>query len=187
MKLSVADAAPVSHPQPPESGVVPRGVPAHAGGVRPMGRRRLAVLRSENNALDLVDPVDETFPRTRGDCLDGPRPCPWVRCRHHLLLDVTRTGGLVMNFPGAELEDLPDTCALDVAARGGHTLEETGQRVNVTRERVRQLEVVGLSKIRRAVEAHAGLREHCADITRNQELRRDDDFARFADEDLDDP
>lgn len=29
-------------------------------------------------------------PRTRGDCLTMPRPCPWVGCRHHLLLDVAR-------------------------------------------------------------------------------------------------
>ncbi len=27
-------------------------------------------------------------PRTRGDCADGPRPCPWYRCRHHLGLEV---------------------------------------------------------------------------------------------------
>lgn len=27
-------------------------------------------------------------PRTRAQCQDGPRPCPWVACRHHLLLEV---------------------------------------------------------------------------------------------------
>ncbi len=27
-------------------------------------------------------------PRTRGDCLAEARPCPWVGCRYHLLLDV---------------------------------------------------------------------------------------------------
>ena len=29
-------------------------------------------------------------PRTRADCLDGPRPCPWASCRHHLLFEVAR-------------------------------------------------------------------------------------------------
>ena len=27
-------------------------------------------------------------PLTRAECKDGPRPCPWVSCRHHLLLEV---------------------------------------------------------------------------------------------------
>lgn len=188
MKLSVADPATMGHPQPPESGVVPCGTTAQNERVRPMGRRRLEVLRSENRALDIVDPVDAVFPRTRAECIDGPRPCPWVRCRHHLALDVNaRTGGLLVNFPGVELEDMPDTCSLDVASRGGHTLEEAGQRINVTRERVRQLEVIGLAKIRQQVQAHAGLREHCAELTRSHERRADDDFRRFADDDLDEP
>lgn len=33
-------------------------------------------------------------PKTRGDCANSPRPCPWVGCRHHLLLEVTRAGAL---------------------------------------------------------------------------------------------
>lgn len=27
-------------------------------------------------------------PRTRGECLEEARPCPWVGCRYHLLLEV---------------------------------------------------------------------------------------------------
>jgi hypothetical protein len=27
-------------------------------------------------------------PRTRGDCQLEARPCPWVSCRHHLLLEI---------------------------------------------------------------------------------------------------
>lgn len=35
------------------------------------------------------DPVLEIQrPLTRADCVDGPRPCPWVGCRHHLLIEV---------------------------------------------------------------------------------------------------
>jgi len=29
--------------------------------------------------------VLEWRPRTRRDCEDGPRPCPWLSCRHHLI------------------------------------------------------------------------------------------------------
>lgn len=27
-------------------------------------------------------------PKTRADCLQEARPCPWVGCRHHLLLEI---------------------------------------------------------------------------------------------------
>ena len=32
-------------------------------------------------------------PTTRAECLQEGRPCPWVSCRHHLLLEVARTKG----------------------------------------------------------------------------------------------
>lgn len=42
-------------------------------------------------------------PRTRGECLEEARPCPWVGCRHHLLLEVAATKQgppkLVLNRP----------------------------------------------------------------------------------------
>jgi len=43
---------------------------------------------------------------------------------------------------------MAETCALDVADRGGITLEEVGAILNLTRERIRQVEVRGLAKIR---------------------------------------
>jgi DNA-directed RNA polymerase sigma subunit (sigma70/sigma32) len=53
-----------------------------------------------------------------------------------------------MNFPDKELWELSETCALDVADRAGITLEEVGVIMNLTRERVRQLEMRGLAKLR---------------------------------------
>ncbi len=85
--------------------------------------------------------LDALRPRTRGECVDAPRPCPWVGCSHHLFLDVLVTGSLKLNYPGLELEQLADTCVLDVADRGGITLEATGDLMNLTRERVRQIEL----------------------------------------------
>ncbi len=41
-----------------------------------------------------------------------------------------------------------ETCALDVADRGGITLEEVGEIMNLTRERIRQVEVRGLLKLK---------------------------------------
>ena|SRR5882757_525715 len=35
-----------------------------------------------------------TRPQTRADCAQQPRPCPWISCRYHLLLDVSENGQL---------------------------------------------------------------------------------------------
>jgi len=88
-------------------------------------------------------------PRTRGDCRGDERPCPFVACKHHLYLDVNpETGSIKLNFPDLEPWELPETCALDVADRGGVTLEEVGEIMNLTRERIRQVEVRGLLKLK---------------------------------------
>jgi hypothetical protein len=42
---------------------------------------------------------------------------------------------------------MSETCALDIADRGGTTLEEVGAIMNLTRERIRQVEVKGLAKM----------------------------------------
>lgn len=65
-------------------------------------------------------------PRTRGDCLQEARPCPWVGCRQHLLLEVAkptrrqdsaaRAPGLILNVPTANgrRRHLPSSCAAEV-------------------------------------------------------------------------
>jgi hypothetical protein len=90
-----------------------------------------------------IDDIDR--PMTRAECKDMPRPCPFVACKHHLYLDINpRTGSIKINFPDLEPWELQHTCALDVADSGGLTLEEIGLITNLTRERVRQVEVRGL-------------------------------------------
>lgn len=90
-------------------------------------------------------------PRTRAECPPPGEPCLWVSCKYHLYLDVNeRTGSIKLNFPGMEVWELPDTCALEVAERGGATLERVGEAINVTRERVRQIEAMALRKARAA-------------------------------------
>ena len=77
------------------------------------------------------------------------RPCPFVSCSHHLYLDVNpETGAIKLNFPHLEVWEMAETCSLDVADRGGITLEEVGAILNLTRERIRQVEVRGLAKIK---------------------------------------
>jgi hypothetical protein len=36
----------------------------------------------------------EQAPRTRADCVDGPRPCPWAACRYHAALVVDADGAI---------------------------------------------------------------------------------------------
>ncbi len=93
--------------------------------------------------------VDDQRPRTRGECGEEQRPCPWVACKFHLYLDVNpETGSIKINFPDLEPWEMKDTCSLDVAGRGGITLEEVGEIMNLTRERIRQVEVRGLLKLK---------------------------------------
>ncbi len=97
----------------------------------------------------MYPPVDIERPQTRDECQVEQRPCPWVACKHHLYLDVNpETGSIKLNFPDLEPWELEQTCALDVAERGGITLEEVGEIMNLTRERIRQVEVRGLRKLR---------------------------------------
>ncbi len=97
----------------------------------------------------LYPPTEEQRPRTRGECAGGARPCPFVSCKQHLYLDInSETGSLKINFPDVEPDELIESCALDLADRGGLTLEDTGNLLNLTRERVRQIEVGGLLKLR---------------------------------------
>lgn len=88
-------------------------------------------------------------PITRGDCQGGPRPCPWVSCRYHMYLSVNpETGAITINFPDLEPWELRETCTLDITDQGPRTLEEVGVLMNLTRERVRQLESKGLKLLR---------------------------------------
>jgi len=88
-------------------------------------------------------------PQTRGDCANVARPCPYVSCKNHLYIDVNpNTGSIKVNFPEREVWELDHSCALDVAEEGGITLEEVGEILNLTRERIRQVEVRGLMKLK---------------------------------------
>src|SRR5690349_10398522 len=99
----------------------------------------------------LNPPIDEPRPTMRSECENDIRPCPWVACKFHLYLDVNpETGSIKINFPDLEPWDMKDTCSLDVAERGGITLEEVGGLLNITRERARTIEVEALLKLKMA-------------------------------------
>lgn len=96
-------------------------------------------------------------PATRGDCVDGPRPCPYLRCKHHLWLKLgeERDGN-----PARAANDntkpktvfwptSPATCALDIAARTEElTNREVGEFIGVLDEQVRRIVKRALGKLR---------------------------------------
>lgn len=94
---------------------------------------------------------DPDRPKTRVECINGPRPCPWAGCRHNLFLDVTSKGRLKILRP--ELDDPSQfegsNCVLDIVEEEGQmTYGEIGKVLNLTRERARQINDKALRKMR---------------------------------------
>ena len=89
------------------------------------------------------EPVANVWKDTQGACLTHPgfqRSCPVEWCRFHV-----RCG---MRDDAVErLSPDSDTCVLRMACGSPHTLEEVGQVFGVTRERIRQIEQMSLSRV----------------------------------------
>jgi len=75
-----------------------------------------------------------------------------------------------------------ESCALDIADREGTTLEDVGAIMNITRERVRQVEVKAFARLEAAKEAMA-LREFLPDGPARQQRAHP---AEAEEDDLDD-
>ena len=145
---AVAGAADI--PSQPEVEKIRSRITVNKGRVRSKTIAGKRLTREERRLSQLiVYPDDADRPGTRAECQSMPRPCPYVSCSHHLYLDVNPASGAIkLNFPHLEVWEMRETCALDVADRGGITLEEVGEILNLTRERIRQVEVRGLGKMR---------------------------------------
>jgi hypothetical protein len=138
------DEAPAEEPKPKRRGRRKRRERSRA---RTISIRRLS--KTELNRGRMLYPeTDYWKPKVRSDCVDMERPCPYVSCKYHLYIDVHPVrGSIKLNFPDLEVWEMTETCALDVADQGGITLEEVGEIMNLTRERVRQVETAGLGKL----------------------------------------
>lgn len=133
-----------------------RGIPPKKTvAIRRITQVELRAGRAELRVLGADQPYER--PKTRGDCERVPRPCPYVACAHSLYLDVSDTGSIILNFPHLEPGQMPadQSCALDLAERGEMTLEEIAAVTNLTRERIRQIELKALT--RRALPAALAL------------------------------
>lgn len=127
--------------------------------------------------LPVLEPT-VTRPKTVGECRGGIRPCPWVSCRFNLLLDVDANGSLTLNVPKvgrrSKIARTDDDAVFEAASDAAvdawfdeeqpvrsclideitdpKTLEEVGDLLCLTRERVRQIEIDALKKLERRVE-----------------------------------
>jgi len=90
--------------------------------------------------------------------------CPWVSCKWHLYLDTTDEGDLLLTHPDLEPWELPVTCAIDFAIGGSHLLREIGDVMNMSRERVRQVQKRALAKLRIAAEGEGLTPDQLEDV-----------------------
>jgi predicted nucleic acid-binding Zn ribbon protein len=123
--------------------------------------RRLRVVRSATYCMTRMPKAEvdamreelanvvEWHPKRRSDCVYGVRPCPYVTCKYNLYLDVTQAGNIKFNFPDIEPGEMVESCVLDIAEDGGATLERCAELLNMTRERVRQIQATALEKLSR--------------------------------------
>jgi len=152
---------PTSPPDAPAPSPVPPAAKSRDQRRRAVRARSINIRRIPKSQLALdarlypeQPGVDYLRPQTRAECAEGPRPCPYVSCRYNLYLDVHPvTGSIKLNFPDLEVEDMAESCALDVALGDGLGLEETAAALNMVRERVRQIEVRVLAQLRGAAPA----------------------------------
>lgn len=111
------------------------------------------------------------LPETRAECPET-RPCPYVSCRHHMLIESVRRPGRVeiielsriaVAIAGkiperwsdeqiAEiLEALPYSCVLDAAAKEGLSQYEIAEALRVNRTRIEAIEAEASQKIKEAI------------------------------------
>lgn len=140
----------------------------------PVPERRRPRPRLVPPQLSLPLGTVRALPATRGGC-PGVRPCPFVSCSHHLLIDsvpaegsvrINRHAAAVVRLPllewGADeleagLAALPETCSLDVAERHGITQEETAEILGGWwRTRVEAIEIGARQKFARELLELAG-------------------------------
>lgn len=158
-----------------------RTTTARRGARRGLRRSKMLSLRSLSReeieeARQILEAFEHFRPSHRGECRQAARPCPWVSCKYHLYLDIVpQSGSIKLNFPDLEVWEMAETCALDVADRGGITLEEVGTLLNLTRERIRQVEHSGVQKLNAILgddDEHGDLQE---ESYYEDELEKDDD------------
>lgn len=113
--------------------------------------KQLKALREQRRKLGAKAPAPalERRPKTRADCAASVRPCPWVGCRHHLFTEVRANGTIAYPYGTRleALEQMQDSCSLDVAEQGGVTWDQVGEAMNCSMQMARVIETTALAKL----------------------------------------
>lgn len=120
--------------------------------------------------------IGDARPRTRAECVDAPRPCPFVGCRYHLALDVVyksirvnvgrsgrdgqrpRSKALLKAADVFDADQVVDelvawwfdgapSCALDEAEIGAANRDEVGDAMAIAHSFVHRIEASAMAKI----------------------------------------
>jgi Sigma-70, region 4 len=144
-------------------------------GVAPLSlaeRREVAEIEAELAR----EGISTARPRQLSECPPAGRPCGFASCRHSLLVEIVpieRTGvaAVKLNWPGVDVDALEETCSLHAASRFARrqrtfpingrlqvlaSTEEVGRLLNLSPERVSQIESEAIGKLRLALEAVGG-------------------------------
>jgi len=108
--------------------------------------------------------MDLKKPTTRAECVDVPRPCPFVSCRYHLFFDVAkcrhgdrlivRRGGraLLRWLNGCTMPPVAiESCALDVAEDGEHTEQQVASILGIKQQSVHETIQKACKKIKEKI------------------------------------
>lgn len=113
----------------------------------------------------VLHPMLRSRPRKRSQCIDGPRPCPWVSCRHHLAVDVVAGGQVLVRASwdddSSELQG--PSCSLDLAAAGPQWISTVGGAMGFGDTRMLQIEreaLMALHRLPLLQSLHADLPDH---------------------------
>jgi len=148
-------------------------------------RQNKTIPRGRRNGTNILTQEEEEIlanahrPRTRADCKDGPRPCPWVACRYHLYLDIRAKGGITLNFPEIDPSEMPKdrSCALDIADGDPITQEDVATVMNITKERARQLINAG----KETIEQNPVIAEY-GELIRQERVCKSQTLIRYTDD-----
>lgn len=99
-----------------------------------MKRSRLLIAYAPAVKIEISPPTSKetalaSFPRTRGECEDGERPCPFATCRYWL-------------------DHEQASCALDIADEGRHTQHQVAALLGVSQPGVLKIERRAIRKAR---------------------------------------
>ena len=105
----------------------------------------------------LLYPEKPDRPKTRNDCRDGCRPCPFVGCFWNMYLTVTGAGSIRFRFPLLEPWEVPPekSCLFDIieANPDGVSQYRIEEYFGATRQRAQQVEKMGLTAMRQNLES----------------------------------